>query len=96
LCSDAVTAASCLRCAALIDSFQPPLDQGLEADLQNKLADTQAQLAKGKTSHACDKLDDFSRKVSDEASKSDPSITPGQAGVLLDLALRIRESIGCT
>jgi FG-GAP-like repeat len=65
--------------AALIDGFQPPLGRGLASDLQNKLADVRTQLDKDKTSHACDKLDDFSRKVSDEASRSDPSMTSGQA-----------------
>jgi hypothetical protein len=79
--------------SALVDSRG--LEKGLTTDLQNKLGNAGDKLAKGHPRDACQKLDEFIKKVNGEAGKNNPTITATQASQLIAPATQIQATIGC-
>ncbi len=78
---------------AVLESFH--FHGGLANDLDNKLNEALKELGKGKPDHACKKLEEFSKKVTQESTKKKPKITPGQASTMMTAARRIGGVLGC-
>ena len=68
------------------------LDKALTKELQNRLAEAAKKLSKSKD--ACHELDEFLRRVMDQAGKKNPRLTFEQAAQLLS-ANQIEALLGC-
>jgi len=77
--------------AALVESMH--LDKGLANDLTHKARDAADRIAAGKD--ACRPLDEFARRVVDEAGKEKPKLTSPQARELLDAVYTVELTSGC-